>query len=341
MSNAKPNSIKNLLKILPILWLISVVSNAWALSDSSNGPFSTRRSLPSSTPKIFLVAGSSQNANFAQEVIDQRKLWLARGYPENEIACYYVIPTRREFAEDREQFLSLIPDLASCYPASVKLLREHLILASLGPPKDFLYLYVTSHGQRPISLRLQDVRSGDSDLRRLRKLAKYPVLDQYHLSVEGLPEGPAGERDILNAYRDGKDPRDLYFTPAYLRDLLDYHFAAVPKFIVLQGCFSGGFIGENHRPYVNQTLATVPRLTVLTASRFDRASFGCASGDETTYFGGEYNQVFANRLRHPPSMDWKELYEEVRERVSRLESAGEELDPSLPGFFSNYVSPEV
>lgn len=121
-----------------------------------------------SSARIFLVAASSQNANFAQEIVEQRALWRDAGFAADEIACYYTVPYREEFDADREQFLALAPQLTDCHAASVKLLSEHLARATQG---GFLYLYVTAHGQRPISQQLAAAAPDDPSYERLLRQA--------------------------------------------------------------------------------------------------------------------------------------------------------------------------
>ncbi len=257
--------------------------------------------------KFFLVAGSSQSANFAQEIVDQKSLWLKAGYNDDEIACYYVVPYQREFEHDRKQFLALAPKLADCYPANMKLLRRHLKQAVRdGTRPPFLYLYVTAHGEQP----------DDTD----------PILDQYRLKIEALPSGTVGESQLLKAYHRGMNPRDIYLTPKYLSTLLRHYYREIPKFIVLQGCYSGGFA---------EALNTLPNLTILTAARHDRTSFGCQSGVKTTYYGGTFNQQLKRHLDSPLQIDWEQLHQNIGKKISRKEAREKELQPSLPVFLSN------
>jgi len=314
-----------------------------ALAERENRPinfaFETNSKPISPQAKIFLIAGSSQNANFAQEIIDQRRMWLGKGFREEEIVCYYVLPYQDEFERDNLQFVSLIRELRNCYPANAKGIREHLTLVGKSEPRpEFLYLYMTSHGQRPVSLRLEKIEDFPQSKKfsKLSREAQYPVLDNYQLTIEAVSQGKTSAENLLKAYQKGTNPRDLYFTPGYLREILRDFFFDVPKFIVLQGCFTGGFI-EDPREFFNlKVLPTLSQITVLTASRYDRESFGCSSGEETTYFGGTYNQVFNTHLSHPLSMDWKKIFEEVREKISILEEEEDKLRPSLPRFFSNF-----
>lgn len=326
--------------------LATLSDSAWADPPASFDPelsiFKSSRASLSPEAKIFLLAGSSQTANFAQEILDQKRLWLARGFKEEEIACYYVPPNRREFVEDEDQFRGLAGELAGCYPASVRLLREHLVTASLSPsPKEFLYLFVTSHGQKPISLRLKNRDPEEKGYQELLKLARYPALDQYTLSVEGLPKGRAEEGEILQALESGMDPKEVLLTPAYLQEFLAGYFPRLPKFLVLQGCYSGGFLKDPRKEYRRGLLTHLDQVTVLTASRFDRPSFGCDPGEETTYFGGIFNEVLLEFPNRPLQMEWKRIFSTVREKVKQVEEQYDErIRHSEPNFYSNFKRPQ-
>src|SRR5688572_20051914 len=63
-----------------------------------------RTPLPNPPPKIFLVAGGYDNANFGQEVIDQKLYWNSRGYSDEDIVCYYVRPLHDTYVADLEQY---------------------------------------------------------------------------------------------------------------------------------------------------------------------------------------------------------------------------------------------
>lgn len=309
----------------------------WARAEPPRPLFQSRRGPPSPDAKIFLVAGSSQTANFAQEVLDQKKLWLSQGFREDEIACYYVVPTRDEFEEDEDQFRTLAEALHSCYPASASLLREHLAARAERGSPDFLYLFITTHGQRPISLRLKNRDPEDKGYARLARLARYPELDQYMLGIEGLPDGRADEQDIIEAIGGGMNPRDVLLTPNYLREILSRYYPRTPKFLVLQGCYSGGFLKDPRRQHKDGVLSKLEQVTVLTAARYDRSSFGCDPGGEVTYFGGVYNEVLSDYLSDPLKIDWKKMYVRIRNIIKELESRTDEnLRHSEPGFYSNY-----
>ena len=284
------------------------------------------------TTKYFLVAGSSRVANFAEEIVEQKKLWLETGARPEEIACYYIVPYQEEFDSDLEQFRSLAPELGLCYPASMALLRRHLGEATIGP---FLYLYVTSHGERPIPVRLRDMDPDDDGYHQLERRSLYPVFDEYRMVIEGLPDGTANASELLGAFRTGFHDRDLYFNAHHLAEMLD-RFAATPKVIVLNGCFSGGFWRDPRRPDP-QPLQSVPGLTLLTAASHDRESFGCRAGDVRTFYGAAYNDALAEVAIFPRDMDWRALHDRVAARVAEIEKQ-EDAKPSRPQFFSTSKS---
>ena len=288
--------------------------------------------------KIFLVAGNSQAASFAREIVDQKRLWLAAGYAEDEIECYYVVPLQEDLNDDQAQFVPVAEALGKCHAASVKLLRAHL--ATLGarkPAPEFVYLYVTSHGDKPVSYTLQEAKPSDEDYWALQREAKIPVFDQYSMLVEGLTDGTATSPEIFGALRAGIDPRDLYLTPGVLKEALG-HLEEVPKFVVLQGCFSGGFFEETSPKYRDELLSTLPLVTLLSAARHDRSSFGCEPGSGSTVFGGVINALLSHGLGDPRKMDWKSLWVAAQADILALEKREKMTPPSLPQYFSNNVN---
>jgi hypothetical protein len=300
--------------------------------------FRFRGGPPPTAARYFLVAASSRNANFAQEVLDQRRHWLQAGARPEEIACYYVAPFQDELDGDREQFVALAKDLAGCYPASMRLLRQHLRASSPSWSSSagrgagaFLYLYVTGHGIEPVSVRLKKSRPGDDDHDDLLREARLPALDQYQLIMESLPDGNAGSREVRGALRAGMDPREVLLTPAYLTEILGEIAGAVPKFVVLQGCHSGAFVAGGAG--AAGTLGSLGAITVLAAARHDRQSFGCQDGERTTYFGGLLAEVLKRHPGPPPALRWPEIHAQVARRVEALETERKEPERSLPVFF--------
>lgn len=265
--------------------------------------------------KIFLVAGGVEVANFAEEVVAQRNIWLARGFQPDEIACYWSHPRRADFIADRRQYRDLIADLPRCYPAATAVLRAHLQQqATRGLP--FLYLYVTSHGN-------SDILPIDVPAERLAP-AERELFSQYVIQLgAGVGRGvsPFALKQALDA---GVDPRDLAFSPAVLRELLQAFPPATPKYVVLQACHSGGFL-------LPDAISGVAHLTALAAARHDRTSFGCDAGAEFTYFGAVYLRRLLDMPGPPPALDWPALFAQIREDIDGLER-GVDVRRSLPVF---------
>ncbi len=298
-----------------------------------------------SRARIFLIAGGMDNANFAQEVIDQRRMWLNAGYEQSDIACYYTIPLQEQFLEDEAQYGALAEDLAHCRPASPKRVWNDLHAASQNVGADFLYVYVSSHGSRPLSKHLLDPKIGFPQKLQIGMLIdSIPELDQFFISMDALPDGMTGNLTARFSaiYEDAKSASDHLFTPRYLKAALEEW--NVPKFVTIQACYSGGFIDGSETKWNEDTLPNLENISVITAARNDRASFGCDPGEERTYFGELYNQALAERVGDPKTIAWDELYEAVRLAVGQKEDAYREtvepevaaqLLPSEPQYFSN------
>lgn len=275
-----------------------------------------RREPPPATTKIFLVAGGADVANFAAEVADQRRLWLSRGFSADEIACYWAAPPREAFRRDRAQFRRLADALRPCYAADPGVLRAHLDRAARGAPP-FLYVYVTSHG---LTSLLPEHVSKDMLPEPARAL-----LDQYTLQLAAGPGWGVEARPLLDALARGAAPDDLVLAPDGLARALAAFPAATPKYVVLQGCHSGGFA---------EALARVPGLVGLMAARRDRTSFGCDPGQDMTFFGAIYGRLLAERLAaggRPPAIDWAGLFAALSAEVAAAEAQYDVL-PSLPVF---------
>jgi len=265
--------------------------------------------------KIFLVAGGVEVANFAEEVVAQRKLWLARGFEPDEIACYWSHPRRADLRGDLKQYRDLADDLRRCYPAATALLRRHL-QQQAAQDLPFLYIYVTSHGNAdilPVDVPLEQLSPAERDL-----------FDQYVVQLgAGIGRGVSPSA-LARELRGGADPRDLAFSPAVLRELLQALPPTTPKFVVLQACHSGGFL-------VPDAIAGVSHLTAIAAARHDRTSFGCDAGAEFTYFGAVYLRRLLDMPGPPPALDWPALFALIRADVDLLERKVD-VRRSLPVF---------
>jgi hypothetical protein len=298
---------------------------------------------PSAAPisadaRIFLVAGARDIANFAQEVVDQRRLWLSRGYTPEQIECFFAAPPPAQIT-DAEQFLALEEPLQHCHLASPQEVFDALAKVAADYPGDHFYLYLTSHGTRPVlELPQSVVRAIDpqsswlpqamSEARSDRTSPAYQWLAPFQISMEGIRLdaqrwGWASYFARLQQSRinTGMRAQEHLFTPAMLASALQAFPADVRKVVVIQACFSGGFVLPSEQaPAPGETLRLVEQVTVITAARADRTSFGCDSSGETTLFGRSFHKVLD---AHPEltvsQLDWRQLHEQVTEEVEQLE----------------------
>ena len=105
-------------------------------------------------------------------------------------------------------------------------------------------------------------------------------------------------------------------TPTRLRELLDESGIRY-RIVVVSACYSGGFV---------QPLAS-PDTLVITASRADRASFGCRDGEQWTDFGRAF---FKEAL--PATGSFEGALRRARELIAKRE-AEQNLTPSEPQIF--------
>lgn len=276
--------------------------------------------------KVFLVAGGTEVANFAAEVVAQRELWLARGLAPDEIACYWARPGEADLRADRRQYRSLAASLRDCYPASAAVLRAHLTQQSRRS-LPYLYLYVTSHGDADI---LPPHVPEDSLLPGERAL-----FDQYVIQLGAGPGRGVEPGPLALAMRRGADPDGLVLSPRLLRGLLRLYPASTPKLVVLQACHSGGFLDDARPERRADAIADLPGLTAIASARFDRTSFGCESGADMTYFGEIFTRLLAQgTAADPRAVAWPALFAALAAEVAALERAVD-VRASLPMFVSN------
>ena len=289
-----------------------------------------------SKASIFLIAGGSDSANFAQEIVDQRKLWLSKGFTDDDIRCYYAIPLEPAFRKDEAQYTALASDLKACFPAIPGLVWQDLRKASKNDTLDFLYLYVSSHGIDPPSIVLNKpkIPVGVRNF-LISAINAVPAFDQYHVMLDVLPNATtAGLSERLQYAYDNGGPAPMYFfTPQYLKQSLQAFKIALPKYVVIQACHSGGFVKAGGK-FAKDVIGGAKSLTALTASRADRASFGCDPGSERTAFGEAYGKALADNFAIPTQMDWDKVFSQAKEQVVDLE-VKLNVEPSLPQFFTN------
>lgn len=259
--------------------------------------------------KAMLLAGSSDNANFLQEVSWNYSWLLQKGLKEDEIGCFYAKPDLIQYGGDREQFDQLRPFLESCHPVRHQDFLESLRLSLNEKPASF-YLYVTAHGAAPVPLKNRDIFK-KSCLAHAPSLA----LDQTPpdcVSSQGLTAD-----DLARAMKDG---------------------SATKKYLVLQGCYTGGFISPRDNPKTDPSaLARLPGIHILTASAARQASFGCNAGSHITFFGSAYSKAVENDKQNFETMDWPRIYQDVVKEVTRLEKDLQigKQNASRPQFFRN------
>ncbi len=299
----------------------------------------------SSTPakaRIFLVAGGNDCANYAQEVVDQMKTFKRIGFNDTDISCYFTIPEEKAFGEDREQYTALSEELRHCYPASPKLIWSHLSAASKEVESEFLYFYVSSHGARPLGDLINDPTIGFPQKLALGgMIAEFPDLNQHFLRVDAGEAGESIETQQRVDLVTGRNERmqDHFFTPRYLKKALADFRPEMPKIITVQACYSGNFLDATSAELNKDTLKDLPSVSVMTASRHDRSSFGCNPGADRTFFGHYYNQYLDHYATSPAMVDWEVIYEGVSKDVAELEetlkSQSKKILSSEPQFFSN------
>jgi hypothetical protein len=106
-------------------------------------------------------------------------------------------------------------------------------------------------------------------------------------------------------------------TPQTLRASLDE--AAIKwRIIVVSACYSGGFV----EPLKDE------HTLIMTASAFDRTSFGCGSESEATYFG---DALFQHALRFDDS--FVSAFAKARERIAERERTEGVSPPSDPQIY--------
>lgn len=287
---------------------------------------------------MLLVAGGDDVANFAAEVVEQRALWAKAGLRDEEIACYYAKPTRRALRDDGEQWRALAPKLRGCYRADPATLHGHLRqVADRAPP--FVYLFVSSHGLPPLLRWAAEVEDPNELPARFGlRPGEIGRFDRHAIGLEGGAGPGLGEVDeMLAAHRQGATVESLILSPDTLAAALAKLPPGADRIVVLQACFSGGFIGrpDDDGP---SPLTRQPRTTVLTATEPDRPSFGCGAGAQRTYYGGTFNRVLAEQLAHapdlPPALPWAAMHERIRFVVETMEAIDGE-SPSHPSFFTS------
>lgn len=270
--------------------------------------------------RVMLVAGGDDVANFAQEVVDQRRMWRATAVPDDAVSCFWAKPTKRAWAGDRRQYGALAEVVNECAAASPGIVLDAIRAAAASDPEDF-YLYITSHGVPSL---------GGDEHGWVLPPEERAFLDQHALALDATRPRVGDPAGLLTTWHNEPGKREqLVMTPAALRDALLAFAPHTRRVVVLQGCFSGGFLDGP------DSLRSVPNTVVLTAASSDRPSFGCGSGTRTTFWGGALSRELDDRLGRrttPQAIDWFDVHRNVARRVRNLERALGQR-PSQPQFF--------
>ncbi len=243
--------------------------------------------------------------------------------PAEEIGCYYSAPGDHGWASDHAQFARLRPELAECHPADVKTLESHLARAAKAKP-DSLYLYFSGHGVAPAAVMRQCFSAVDGQEAigtsldwRLRMEKNFASASQYGLITDAeRGRSPRAYRSWVERVEGGEDIADTILTPTRFARMLAKFPARTLKVVVLQGCFSGGFLAPwTDGKKESSLLREVPNAVVLTASSSNRTSFGCDAGSDTTYYGKAFYEVLLETRGKPAEIDWAGVHARVSEKV--------------------------
>ncbi|OFW97868.1 MAG: hypothetical protein A3D94_09110 [Alphaproteobacteria bacterium RIFCSPHIGHO2_12_FULL_66_14] len=113
-------------------------------------------------------------------------------------------------------------------------------------------------------------------------------------------------------------PDRRLFDPGSLDRVLSAGCGSVPTIVVVSACHSGTFLTSGMRR---------PNRVILTAAATDRASFGCGTGDQYTYYDQCLLQEFDG------ATTWRGLAVATRSCVESLERRMGMRPPSLPQMF--------
>lgn len=155
--------------------------------------------------------------------------------------------------------------------------------------------------------------------------APLATYDNLYDALAGIGETMDREQDVLLLYltMHGTENHELavqlqpmledWLTPEDLRQALD-DAGIRNRVIAISACYSGGFVPALRGP---DTL-------VVTAARGDRASFGCGTESEATYFGRAWLVDGLNR-----TTNFVAAYDIATREIARREKL-QDFEPSLP-----------
>jgi hypothetical protein len=299
--------------------------------------------LPPASTRYVLVAGDSSSVVFLSEVLSLRRSLIAAGVAPERIAVFYALPDTLTSVEKLEAWRPFALETRDCYLATMQNLRDCLAVIGRDAAKEeAVFLYVTSHGNLPLSLRMileGEGRTSSGELDALRAAAaRQPLLDDWSLAVRGAPVRSLTSRELWSLAAGAEEPGDYLCTPTTFHKLLDEMVPEQRQVVVLSGCYSGGFVVQPEE-FATQTLGRNGRV-VLTASDWDRASFGCGMENDSTYFGRHFGRL-VETAGDPLRIDaWQRFYRTLCRAIADQERA-EKVVPSKPRLSVDGVLVEV
>jgi hypothetical protein len=188
---------------------------------------------------------------------------------------------------------------------------------------------------RTLAQRMRNAGVPAPNIRRLsasnseiRKGIEPATADNLLRNIAAMPARP-GDRCFIFLTSHGEYNEGLWLArsqralhPRELAQVLSRGCASVPTVVVVSACYSGGFAAG---------AMLAPNRIILTASRRDRASFGCQVARTYSFFDG----CFLRAL--PDATDWRTIFRATSACVARDEKALDE-PPSEP---QAYFSPAV
>ena len=252
------------------------------------------KSNENSIKKHFIIGGATDITTFGNEVLYHKKLLEISKAKISDVACYFNQPEFSQKYLDEKDYNFLKKYSKNCFAAEKKQFLSD-ITQSLANGQDYIYLYFSSHGNRAL------------------KDSKCSLHSKFRLSLAGQIE-------------DCQESNYLF--PDELYQVLKSKPKSTKVFLVLQGCYSGGFLTDQ--------MKSLPNTTIITASRADRTSFGCSSSNKYTYFGSSYLKEVKKQKDSLSNWDWKELFERVSKAVEQKESRAKipKDKRSVPQFFT-------
>lgn len=313
-------SMKKLLLLLPLLLAAVSCTSISGESLATTGGY--RFSIGKGSPKarVFLVAGTQWFSDHAKEIVEQKKFWLQNGYTEEQISCYYFPPTPED-KETYKEFSSLHDELRSCYLADPNILLNHIREVAASNPES-VYIYISSTGRKPMQQSSFKYKTSADKTKMEQILALKKWSEPYYLEMVGFFNNNtywsySGVHKAIVFGPTKPEAADQYIlTPRGLKAALATLPASTKKTVVLQGCYTEGFILPAKKVGAENTLAGLANISVITSSDADTNNLKCLDGYPTENFGEsyamalkKYSEMLPRRQDALSSMNWKKVYE--------------------------------